>query len=244
MYRTVREGDNDVQFLHYDRQEQEAIEEDEEEEDEGRVLVFATDTMLGVLGAASHWMVDGTFKVAPRLFSQLLIIHGIFHGHVIPCVYAVLPSKSQDQYQTVFRVIRTAIGRERAPSTIVMDLELSLHNDARQTWPDVDIQGCFFHLSQAVWRQCQELGLSSAYVQHEEIRNAVKNLPAIAFLRAQDVPQVFDNLLEDLPDNNGLKELYAYFERTSVGRKPEKTKILNPAVECKGENERGNSQNK
>lgn len=44
---------------------------------DGRTMIFATKENLRFLSNCSHWYMDGTFKIAPKLFTQLYSIHGI-----------------------------------------------------------------------------------------------------------------------------------------------------------------------
>lgn len=46
----------------------------------GRLMVFASDEQLKVLLQSDVLFADGTFKVTPKLFEQLYIIHGLQHG--------------------------------------------------------------------------------------------------------------------------------------------------------------------
>ena len=46
----------------------------------GRLLIFVSEEQLRVLLQSGALFADGTFKVAPRVFEQLYIIHGFQHG--------------------------------------------------------------------------------------------------------------------------------------------------------------------
>jgi len=46
---------------------------------------------------------------------------------------------------------------------------------------------CFYHLNQSIWRKAQELGLAIRYKQDKQFREAVKAIPALAFLPANIV---------------------------------------------------------
>ena len=43
---------------------------------EERVIIFSTDAQMQCLATSDKWFMDGTFGVAPTLFSQLYVIHG------------------------------------------------------------------------------------------------------------------------------------------------------------------------
>ena len=222
-YRTVTEGGREVNFLLYDSLTNEVEDEEEDEEEENRFLIFASETMILWLRQSNEWMIDATFKIVPRLFFQVLIVHGIYHGHVLPCAYVIMPNKTEASYAHVFAVLRDAIGEEVVPNIVVTDFEMALQKADLSSWPGTSVQGCFFHFCQGIWRKTQELGLARSYVTNEEVRNSVKRLSALAFLPVNEVGGSFDNLLASVLEGDGrqgLAQLYSYFENTFVGRKP------------------------
>ena len=228
-YKTVLEGNRNVPFLAFDSRapvDDEEQEQDDEEHDEaGRILAFGTERMSRLLQTANVWMMDATFKVVPTLFFQLLVIHAVYNGHVFPCLYVLMPRKDEDTYARVFGYIRDiTIGNNYSPATCIMDLELAMHRAFRTIWPETQLQGCFFHLAQSVWRKTQELGLARLYAEDEVVRNSVKLLPSLAFLKSEDVPGYFDAVFDELPEDASaaIQELYTYFEAIYIGRKPQR----------------------
>ena len=69
-------------------------------------IVFATNIGIEWLVQYVHWHMDGTFKSAPRLFTQVFTIHIIRSRKTIPCAYCLLPSKSKQCYQGVLRSLK------------------------------------------------------------------------------------------------------------------------------------------
>lgn len=49
----------------------------------GRLMIFASDEQLNVLFHSNVLFADGTFKVSPKLFEQLYVIHGMQDGEGI-----------------------------------------------------------------------------------------------------------------------------------------------------------------
>ena len=73
------------------------------------MLMFGTGENKNILSFASIWMADGTFKTVPSLFVQLYTIHGLVggsypfrDGHLLPCIYVLLPGKSSNLYQRMW----------------------------------------------------------------------------------------------------------------------------------------------
>ena len=64
-----------------------------------RSFIFSRNDLLNILANASNIHADGTFKVAPLLFTQLYTIFANYNGVVVPVVYMLLPDKSQNTYE-------------------------------------------------------------------------------------------------------------------------------------------------
>ena len=71
--------------------------------DQERIFIFASDVGLRFLSESEHWYADETFKVCPELFYQLYTVHGQRDGSIFPCVFALLPNKTQATYTRFFR---------------------------------------------------------------------------------------------------------------------------------------------
>jgi len=74
-------------------------------DDENRMLIFASNQAIQLLAISEDWFGDGTFKVCPDIFFQLYTIHARINQRVIPCVYALLPNKTRQTYERLFREI-------------------------------------------------------------------------------------------------------------------------------------------
>ena len=69
---------------------------------------------------------DGTFKAAPRLFSQLYSVHAVVHEHVVPVLFCLLPDKQRATYHRMFDIVKgkmAALNLHLNPATIMSDFE-------------------------------------------------------------------------------------------------------------------------
>ena len=221
-YQTTSDG---RRFLLYDNQlpnhdEEDASDSDDEDQRPPRILIFSSRRQLDILSRSSHAFFDGTFKVAPHLFHQLFTIHALHNGVCIPCAFCLMENKEQDTYEDVFRVLEQEC-RHWRPVTLMCDFELAAMNAFRNRFPDSSMTGCFFHLSQSIFRQAVDKGLKVPYAQDEMLRKHVKYLAALAFVPEANVFDVFEAIkdTDEFPeDDDGLIDLYSYFERTYLGR--------------------------
>ena len=67
--------------------------------DERRVIILATSDNLTITEESTSWYLDGTFKSAPQLFYQLLVLHAELtdtpgKSWILPTVYILLTKKT------------------------------------------------------------------------------------------------------------------------------------------------------
>ena len=79
------------------------------------IIIFATDANLQILSQSSALFMDGTFKAAPRLFTQLFTIHTVYRDHFVPLVYCLLPNKQRTTYYARLETIKRKNGRHSSP---------------------------------------------------------------------------------------------------------------------------------
>ena len=71
-------------------------------------IVFTTASALDHLAASTHWIMDGTFKSSPSIFTQIYTIHGFIGspeaGRSFPLVFSLLSRKSKSLYKALLEV--------------------------------------------------------------------------------------------------------------------------------------------
>ena len=184
-----------------------------------RILVFTTQHNLKLLAKSKSVFSDGTFATVPiRLFQQLYTIHAVVLDSVVPLIYALLPNKQGETYNTLFEVIKN-LEPQFEPELWMTDFEVAAINGINNNFNEVTVTGCFFHLQQCIWRKIQQLGLTSAYREpNGECATNARSLAALAFVPERDVVQAFTELISDNEFDARLQPLVDYFEDTWIGR--------------------------
>ena len=140
-----------------------------------RIIIFATDEQMQILGRSGKWFMDSCFKIAPRgLFMQIYIICVKFGNRSTPLVYALLQRKLQATYEEVLRVPNNYMFQINFIPTVTwfsMDFEIAAHNVALTVFPNRAIDWCFYYLCQSTYRKIQELGLAVRYNQDTVFKN-------------------------------------------------------------------------
>ncbi|CAB4373838.1 unnamed protein product [Rhizophagus irregularis] len=187
---------------------------------EDRILLFTTQANIQHLSQAPFWMMDGTFKTVPVIFSQLYTIHAPVGGdnsRVLPLVYSLVTSKSVEIYRCLFEeLLDFAIENniDLQPSVILTDFEQASIIASRLVFPRIRNKGCFFHLGQSGWRKIQSLGLATRYGDNEQFSLMLCHLFALAFLPSDEIPEAFNALKLEMPPE--ADEVVKWFEEIYV----------------------------
>jgi hypothetical protein len=147
-----------------------------------RISMFTTTENLEFLKNSSMWLVDGAFKVAPVLFSQLFVVHGMRGKSVFPLVYVLTPRKDTATYSRIFKELLN-LESGLAPQVIMRDFELASLNAYKDVFPAAEQKGRFFHFAQAFHRQIQQHSdVFQLYNENADFRLQIRFLVALAFI--------------------------------------------------------------
>ena len=91
----------------------------------------------------------------------------------------------------------------------------------------LQIDGCHFHFCQAILRNVNQLGYKTEYEAittdpatgakiHSSVHTWVRRLMMLALVPTSDVSDVFNQLVENIPDTVQIDPLLGYFERTWI----------------------------
>ena len=184
-----------------------------------RIIMLTSEANLDFLSQSMRWCGDGTFKAAPKLFTQLYTINGQKIGYTVPCVYALLPNKRKETYVRLFRQIKSWLdvaGRQWLFESFLSDYEHGAFNAVLEVFPGIGEEGCFFHLCKRLDFQVKRFGLMTKYQMDDEFKLRVKMLAALAFVPVSDVISTYESLAVTFLDDE--LPLLSYFELTWIGQ--------------------------
>jgi len=127
----------------------------EEVEDQGRMILFASAQGLILLQRSETWSCDGTFACMPEPFLQLYTVMAELNNKSYPCFFGLLPNKRGPTYAKMFEVLKEAV-EAKGPlhlQQIMLDFEASVIREIKATFSrQVKVQGCQVHLFRN-WRK-------------------------------------------------------------------------------------------
>lgn len=187
------------------------------------IIMFSTASNLQLLCAEGiHVLGDGTFKTCPRFFYQLYILHAYDRGLYVPCVFCLLPSKTENVYRDMFTSIRNMCAEQNHVlqiQSIHLDFEKAAHVAVQAVWPHVHIKCCHFHLSQSWYRKIASVGLGDEYkTADSEIGLWLKRFFGLSFLTPAEIQDaVAFDLMDDAPDDPRCTSFSDYVLQNYVG---------------------------
>ena len=161
---------------------------------EDRIIVIGKKRSMIDLCASDRVHMDGTFRSAPNMFSQLFIIHALVHGHVCPMLYCLLPAKDTAVYTLLFRLLcdkAREFGLEFRPDVVCVDYEAAITRSIRYVLRGTVIKGCYFHYCQALRRRYSREGLTNHVFHPGTVRTVVFRLMCLSFLPVEDIGPTF-----------------------------------------------------
>ena len=139
-----------------------------------------------------NWFVDGTFKVCPQIMFQIYTIHPQINGRILPCIYALLPNKTEETYTILFREVEQHVAN--SPTDILTDFERAASNSVRQVYLNTELKGLFNHFASDIWKHIQNIGLQKHYQDDENFALWLRRLSTLAFVPPNDVIRYFQLL--------------------------------------------------
>jgi hypothetical protein len=85
-------------FLQFDNQD-----------NNNRIIIFMSQVGLEILSKAKRWHFDGTFKTAPKLFYQIMMIHGYCDNKMLASAYILLQNKQKATYIQSFTKLKEIV---------------------------------------------------------------------------------------------------------------------------------------
>ncbi|XP_051155793.1 uncharacterized protein LOC127278237 [Leptopilina boulardi] len=166
------------------------------------IIFFSPDFLSKVLEIdVSSATVDGTFRTVPWLKGayQILIFSVFSFGKITPLFFVMMSAKSFRAYSSVAQKIK-----ELAPSLkidkLTCDFEIALRKAFIFYFEEIiKIIGCHFHFCYNIDKQINSLGLRQYVSKYEILLAFTEKLKYLAFLPPQDIQDIFNYLVEQLP---------------------------------------------
>ena len=187
---------------------------------DGYAVILTSDALLGIMKAGKEYIIDGTFKVVPSIFYQLVTLGTFEAGYVsmpsfditfmisfqfMPCIFVLMTRKTSILYESTFEKIgemignenlMVVVGHERRRKVVHADFEQALMNAAEKYIGTV--VGCWFHFCKALVAYFRQEGLATEIRQNRSMKRWLRRLVSLALLPHHMIDAVY---LELKPEN-------------------------------------------
>jgi hypothetical protein len=185
------------------------------EQDDNRILIFGRFSHATWCDRMERLFVDGTFSLAPAIFSQVYVIMAEREGFVLPVLYALLPNKQEETYKRMLQAIKE-MWPELNPVSVSMDFEQAAIGAFRSTFSEVHLHGCLFHLTRNMRNKLADEGLLRRYNTDSEFAVTARMIVALAFVPIADLDAAFTTLSNHISQE--FKPILDWFEVFYIGR--------------------------
>ncbi|KRX12591.1 hypothetical protein T07_7386 [Trichinella nelsoni] len=166
------------------------------------ILIFCTEENLSILSQYSVWSMDGTFKIVPEWYQQLITIR-VF---IATCLLFNCLKRSYHVSRNLL-LFNFKGGSVRGCPSVADNRPDSCTVGA---FPGVHIQDCYFRFCQLVLRKVTDPGMRTSYIREAETKKKVKMLLPTVSLPLHDVPAAVKLLGRDAVGS--VAALFNYFE--------------------------------
>ena len=134
-------------------------------------------------------------------------------------MFSLLPNKYKNTYNKLFEQLFQLINNiGNGPNDVLVDFERRAMNAFQNR--NIEVQGCFYHLSANIWKHAPHLGESQRYNQEEEFALHTRMLPVLSFLAAGNVIEGFEELKDTIRMlyDDVADDLFQHFKDTYISR--------------------------
>ncbi|CAF1532648.1 unnamed protein product, partial [Rotaria magnacalcarata] len=184
-----------------------------------RILGFASITAIKQLAESTIWNADGTFKTAPKLFSQSYTIHAHNEFSMKPIVFSALTNKHEKTYSSLLQSLIIYARTNNlilCPTSILIDFELSSFNAFKKAFPNANILFCHFHFAKNIMKHVKKLHLPDE-LQKESVKRQLANILSLPLLPINKIIAAFHDAADSLVIiNRNFQTFVDYVEKTYI----------------------------
>ncbi|KAL3104924.1 hypothetical protein niasHT_028456 [Heterodera trifolii] len=167
--------------------------------DDESVLIYDSREvrLLSMLKQNRRWSLDGTFRSAPKPWTQVFVIGCYVNNRMVVSAQALLP--------------------------VMCDFETGMLKAMRHVFPSCERSGCNFHMAQALFRKARSMGIfhlfaennAEALGQRKSVHKTFRSVLSLALIPPFYIRQAFTTIINEAPF--GVQGWLAYFGKNYIG---------------------------
>ncbi|XP_072383861.1 uncharacterized protein [Diabrotica undecimpunctata] len=93
----------------------------------------------------------------------------------------------------------------------MVDFEGAVIQALKTIFPDVRLHRCNYHFNQSLWRNIQSIGLTTQYINDDNVRLHLRMCFALAYLPLEQIEDGWQIIQPVSPEDENLTTFYGYF---------------------------------
>ncbi len=167
--------------------------------EEGTFLLFLNtdEPVFSSLQASTAVHADATFRTSPRHFQQLLFLFLECRDVIFPFGCVWMTNKTSSLYMSAFAALAEHLPDNCHPDHLMCDYEVNLRNALTSVFSGVTPDRCYFHWTQAVFKNINTRGLSVPFKTNRRFKRWCLMAMALPLLPADSILEAWDGLQQE-----------------------------------------------
>ncbi len=171
----------------------------------------------------NQFFMDCTYKaVPPNIYNlKLMVISGfdVNLKKTILCAFILLPKENVYTFKQIFLYLAKTYSFN--PRKLMVDFNIAQIKAVKEIFPDCKLHTCFFHFSQAIWKNFKKNNLcgKNTYERNSEL---LFNIQILAFIKRDKIENFYKEIKQNYR-NNKFSNFFKYFTRNWMGNRYPKT---------------------
>ena len=145
-----------------------------------------SNNIASIVKVCKHISFDVSFHIVPKIFDQLFMIFCFYHEHTIRVLFILMTNKSEELYSACLKYVFEIIP-DFAPNFAVIDFVDAPRNAFQKQVPGIQITGCLFHYTQAIWNRGRKAGLVNIYRTNSNFIKWLRCIMALPLLPQKEI---------------------------------------------------------
>ena len=154
------------------------------------------------------------FKIAPKDISQVLniIVCNPRLRLYIPSCFVLMSNKTESSYAMALECLKQvalSLKLSLSPTLVMTDFEPALRNGIKNSFPNAQISGCYFHYTKCLWNKISKLCLRT-----KELKEKFNVLVSYLQILTHCKPEIREELflyIKQIYQKPGVNKLYKMF---------------------------------
>ena len=186
-----------------------------------KIILIANNEMIENFknNQITQYFMDCTYKAVPPSTPKfkLMIISAYDNQKkkTVICSFILLHKEDEITFTSIFKYLKE--NYSFAPSNFMCDFNKSQIKAIQTIFPETKIHCCFFHFSQAIWKNFRKHGLcgKGTYNSNSEL---LFNLQILCFIEKKNIINFYKKINNNFKEEK-YKSFFAYFKNNWLGNK-------------------------